>query len=106
MLRRARGTSHAHPRTARHLPVNWLTLLRLGSKNLVWHGHIGPGAVRLHVHRLDLAVLDEQGIPLGPLAAKKRRRVEAQVQGSGESSRGISKEAKLPRRQIYSYFTR
>jgi len=45
------------------------------------------------VERLDLAVLDNDGVALGAVASEDGGSVEGKVQGLGESSGGVGEEA-------------
>lgn len=74
----------------RHLVRN-----RHSAQNVLSQGHAGSSAIGLNVDRGNLSVLDNDGIPLGTVAAKDGLVVEAQIESFGELSRRVCEEAEL-----------
>lgn len=67
---------------------------------MIGQRYTGARVIRLHIHRRDLAVLDEQGIPFGSIAAENGRAVERQVECLGILASRIGEESDLCRRSI------
>jgi hypothetical protein len=56
---------------------------------------ISSGVVGLNVRRLDLAVLDDEGVALAAVVAEDGLGIKVQVKGLGEAASGVTEPANL-----------
>lgn len=60
---------------------------------------VSAGVVRLNMSRLDLAVLNHEGITLAAVVSEDGLGIKFEVQGPGELAGGVTEEADLQHRQ-------
>lgn len=65
------------------------------AEDLFSHGHASSGVVGLYGDGLDLAVLDDDGVPFRPVAAEDGRAVKGKVKSLGELCCGVREEPNL-----------